>query len=569
MKNYSIWLLVGMSATALTACSTFDGAKEKPAAATALQTHNVTDTPATTASRRHAELDATTPWWTTLARQENLAPNNTPWPKFPPTETLGNADNAIEAGTVSPNNLWQRLRRGFRLLDQDHAQVQPYIDQYTRHPVYLNRIAERARPFLYDIVNEIETRGMPLEIALLPIVESAFRPFAYSSGHAAGIWQFIPATGKLYGLKQNWWYDGRRDIHAATRAALNYLSYLHKRFDDDWLLALAAYNTGEGRLQRAINKNRARGRSTDFWSLDLPKETRGYVPKLLAISEIVHDPAQHGITLTSIPDQPYLERIDIGSQIDLGLAAELAGLPIETLYRLNPGFNRWATDPEGPHMLALPLNKATDFRTALAQVGKNQRIRWKRHRIRKGETLSRIARRFQTSVELLQQVNNIHDQWIHTGDNLIIPIASQSLTHYLSTNKHRLTLQRTPRRGIQLQHVVKRGDTFWGLSRKYQVKVSQLTTWNGMASKDALMPGQRLVIWTHNSRLAGTRFDTLPHNATRQQVHYRVRKGDSLARIAKKFRVTVAKLRSWNSLQGKYLQPGQRLTLYVDVTRQS
>ena len=485
-------------------------------------------------------------------------------------ETKEAAESAAKNTTESPDDLWQRIRSDFRLAGQDHRFVKPYIKWYAKHQAYLDRVAERARPFLFDIVEEIGARDMPMEIALLPIVESAFQPFAYSPGRAAGIWQFIPATGKMYGLKQNWWYDGRRDVPAATKAALKYLSRLHKRFDGDWLLALASYNSGEGRVSRAIKKNKKKGRPTDFWSLDLPAETKGYVPKLLAISAIVARTKEHGVTLSSIPNEPYLNHIDIGSQIDLALAAELADLPIETIYKLNPAFNRWATDPKGPHKLSLPIDKTKGFLDALAKVDKKNRIRWERHRIRQGETLGHIARKFQTSVALLQEVNNIRDKWIRAGQSIIIPVATKNLRHYMSEDRRRLALQSTKRSGHKIKHTVKNGDTFWDLSRKYKVKVSQLASWNGMSPKDSLKLGQRLVIWTKSRNLANRQFVSLPNSVTRQQLHYRVRKGDSLARIAQKFSVTVKKLRRWNSLKkGKYLQPGQRITLYVDITQQS
>ena len=525
--------------------------------------------------------DTATPWWALVASRESANTPDEPWTLEEARDDLGHVagDDAVPPSATRQDNhatapqthdLWDRLRKGFRLEGQDHRLVRPYIDWYASHQAYLDRVVERARPFLYEIVEEIEARGMPLEIALLPIVESAFQPFAYSPGRAAGIWQFIPATGKRYGLKQNWWYDGRRDVPKATRAALDYLQRLHKRFDGDWLLALASYNTGEGRVARAVKKNRRKGKPTDFWSLDLPDETQGYVPKLLAISAIVQKPQALGVQLASIPDEPYLEHVDIGGQIDLALAAELAGLPIETMYRLNPAFNRWATDPRGPHILSLPRDKAQPFREALARVDKKNRVRWERHRIREGETLGHIARKYQTSVALLQEVNNIHDKWIRAGQSIIIPVATKNLKHYLSEDRRRAALQNTKRSGYKITHTVKRGDTFWDISRKYKVKVSQLARWNGMSPKDALKPGQRLVVWSKSRNLASRQFVAMPRSVTRQQVHYRVRKGDSLARIAQKFSVTVRKLRRWNSLKkGKYLQPGQRLTLYVDVTQQS
>ena len=554
---------------------------------------NSTLNTSSTASRpRHLPLDTgpASLWETMMARWDSGDSNNQTWPlditrgdwSPQPTDHFPNTDvNAtIQSGSVidsdaaagpdETNDLWQRMRKGFQLSGENHRFVKPYIDWYADNQAYLDRVVERARPFLYDIVQEIEARGMPMEIALLPVVESAFQPFAYSSGRAAGIWQFIPATGKRYGLKQNWWYDGRRDVPEATKAALDYLQRLAERFDGDWLLALASYNSGEGRVARAVEKNKKKGRPTDFWSLDLPDETEGYVPKLLAISAIINHNDDHGITLASIPDEPYLESIDIGSQIDLALAAELADLPIETLYRLNPAFNRWATDPKGPHVLSLPIDKADDFRDALAKLDSKQRIRWQRHKVRDGETLGHIARKYQTTVNLLQEVNGIRDKWIRAGDSIIIPVATKNLKEYLSKDRRRVALQSTKRTGYKIKHEVKSGDTFWDLSRKYKVNTSQLASWNGMSPKDTLMPGQQLVVWSKTRSRANTHFVEPPSRATRQQLHYKVRKGDSLARIADKFSVTVEKLRRWNSLKkGKYLQPGQHLTLFVDVTEQS
>lgn len=475
----------------------------------------------------------------------------------------------IVAKQDKPRDLWQRIRQGFRLNNHDNPRIRPHLDWYARNQAYLDRVVERARPFLYEIVEEVARNDIPMEIALLPVVESAFQPFAYSPGRAAGIWQFIPGTGRRYGLKQNWWYDGRRDVPAATRAAIRYLKVLQKHFDGDWLLALAAYNSGEGRVLNAVRKNRKKGKGTDFWSLDLPNETRDYVPKLLAISAIVDDTQKHGIALASIPDQPYLEHVDIGSQIDLALAAELAGMPIEDIYRINPAFNRWATDPKGPHVLSLPREKAQAFRTALTQV--KNRIQWQRHRIRQGESLGSIAKKYQTTVKLLQQVNNIRDKWIRAGSNIVIPVATRNLQQYLSADQRKLAIQHAPRNGKKIQYTVRKGDTLWDISRKHKVSVEQLASWNAMAPRDSLMPGQNLIIWISSGKPVAVRNRAEPPSEhTRQRLQYRVRKGDSLALIARKFRVTINNLRNWNSLpKGKYLQPGQRLTLYIDVTRQS
>ncbi len=475
-----------------------------------------------------------------------------------------------EAVPQPPRDLWARIRAGFRLPDADrhHPRVQAHLNWYRRHPAYLERVARRARPYLYHIVEAVEARGMPSEIALLPIVESAFKPFAYSHGRAAGIWQFVPGTARLYGLKQNWWYDGRRDVYASTDAALRLLTNLHRRFDGDWLLALAAYNSGEGTVRRAIRKNKRRGRPTDFWHLDLPRETRGYVPKLLALARLVADPAKHGIALLPIANEPVLERVDPGSQLDLALAAELAGLSIEELYTYNPGYNRWATDPDGPHHLLLPIEHVPRFQAALAQLPPEDRIGWRRHKIRRGETLRQIARRYRTDVDLIRRVNGIRGHTIRAGDDLIIPVATRDAGAYtLSASQRLLRTQNIVRQGRhKVIHHVRRGETLWSIARRYKVGVRELARWNQMAPRDTLHPGQRLVVWTKQRTLALHR--TGP--ARTQKIAYRVRRGESLALISRKFRVSIDDLVRWNRLDPKdYLQPGQRLTVYVDVTEQS
>lgn len=491
----------------------------------------------------------------------------------PQTDVAGVA-TAEPAAATEPTDLWQRMRARFVLDGYDHARVSPHLEWYARHPSYIDRVSERAEPFLHLIVEEVERRDMPGEIALLPVVESAFQPFAYSHGRAAGIWQFIPGTGRQYGLKQNWWYDGRRDVLAATRAALDYLEDLHQRFDGDWLLALAAYNSGEGTVQRAVRRNQAKGLPTTFWYLDLPRETESYVPKLLAISAIVATPESYDLALPSIVDEPRLQVVDVGGQIDLALAADMAGMEIEALYQLNPGFNRWATDPDGPHQLLLPVENSEAFQARLAELPTDQRLQWERYRIRSGDSLIAIAKRYRTTPDMLRRVNDLSGNTIVAGRHLLIPVASKSFEDYsLAAEQRRAALRERDHKGEKKEHVVRAGDTFWDISRRYGVSVRKLASWNGMAPRDVLRPGQKLVLWQPKSANRGGLMPvahTLPVAATVRPVHYTVRRGDSLSRIASRFRVSVSDLRRWNGLRkGGYLQPGQRLKLHVDVTRQS
>jgi membrane-bound lytic murein transglycosylase D len=377
----------------------------------------------------------------------------------------------------------------------------------------------------------------------------------------------------MYGLKQNWWYDGRRDIVASTHAALAYLESLHKRLDGDWLLALAAYNSGAGNVWRAIRKNRKKGLPTDFWHLDLPDETRAYVPKLLAISKIIADPQHHNITLKPILNEPRVVEVETDSQIDLALVAKLADISIEEVYRLNPAFNHWATTPDKQHTLLIPVEKENLFKEGLAKTPKDAFIQWQRHKIQPGETLSHIAKRYHTTVKLLSQVNHLNDNRIRQGKHLLIPVAQQTLSEYSLTRNQRMA-SRLARKGKGQKRIitVDNGDTFWDLSRKYKVSVRTLAKWNGMAPADTLKPGKKLVLWTRSGKKAASSraySSKLPVDTIRT-IHYTVRRGDSLARISNKFKVTVKQLRKWNRLpKGKYLQPGQRLKLIVDVTQQT
>lgn len=471
---------------------------------------------------------------------------------------------------------WERIRNGFDLPDIEHKRIEQELNWFKRHPEYMKRVVERARPYLHYIIETVEAAGIPSEIALLPIVESAFQPFAYSHGRAAGIWQFIPATGKRYGLKQNWWYDGRRDVYESTKSAIKLLKNLNRNFKGDWMHALAAYNTGDRRVKRSIRRNKRKGKSTDFFALRLPNETRAYVPKLLALKKIINNPEEYNIELDEIPDKPYFEQVKLDSQIDLALAAEMAGLPLDDLYRLNSGYNRWATSPYGPYDLLLPITHIEQFKAKLAELPANKRIKWVRHRVRNGETLGTIAQKFHTSIRTIKRINRLRSKTIRAGRGLTIPVASRSLREYrLSANQRKSKLQNIPRQGRKVSHIVQQGDTFWDLAQYHRVGVKQLAKWNSMAPRDRLQAGQRLIIWSRRgSSVSSVDVESLsapPRRNITKRIGYRVRNGDSLARISSKFKVSIRQLKRWNRSvrTKKYLQPGQWLTLIVDVARQS
>jgi len=466
------------------------------------------------------------------------------------------------------DDLFERIRAGFALADVDNAAVAREVEWFARHPDYLDRTFKRGERYLYHIVSEIEARKMPLELALLPVVESAFNPVAYSRARASGLWQFIPSTGRRYGLKQNWYYDGRRDVLAATNAALDYLEFLAAEFDGDWLLAVAAYNAGEAGVGRAVKRNLAAGRATDFFSLQLPRETRAYVPKLLAMRRIVADPAAHGLAFASIANQPYFAKVDVGGQIDLQIAAELADLSKEELLALNPGFNHWVTDPDGPHHLLVPIEQHERFAQGITALPPDERIRVVYHRVRSGDTLGAIARRYGVSVDALRAGNKLRGSLIHPGQDLLIA-AAPGQASAIARNAGRLAaLDPAPTRragNTRGRHTVRRGDTLWSIARSHGVSMNTLAHSNGLSTRDTLSIGQIISI-PGTTRLAALGADAV---STRSST-YVVRRGDTLSRIADQFRIRLNDLMNWNSLHKRsVIKPGQRLVMYVDDQRRA
>lgn len=486
------------------------------------------------------------------------------------TTTILPADFRRDASApAGPSSLLERIRSEFYLPREATRDMIAERNWYVRHPDYLERVFQRGERYLYFIAEALKERNMPAEIALLPIVESAFDPFAYSHGRAAGLWQIIPGTGRRFGLAQNWWYDGRRDVNEATRAALDYLELLARRYDGDWALAIAAYNSGEGNVDKAIRANRKQGKPIDFASLSprLPRETRAYVPKLMALADIVADPAAFGLSLPEIADKPTFEIVAVDSQLDLALAAGLAGIDLDTLYSFNPGFNQWATAPDGPHKLLLPIAYADRFRVNYSRVPDDERMRFKRHKVESGQTLSEIAELHATSTRSIRDANKLKGSVIRAGSFLLVPASTVPLASYTQSADQRLSrLQNRTRTGKRVTHVVKSGESFWTLARRYDVDVRSLAKWNGLAPGDTLAAGRALVVWTRTEQAE----DAGAQDSRTRRLTYTVRNGDSLSTIAARFRVGLNDLMRWNDIAAtSILRPGQRLRLYVDVTRQS
>lgn len=390
--------------------------------------------------------------------------------------TLTTARN-IKLELIPEHDLWARIRGGFAMRDLDSKMVARHEKWYADRPDYVARMTERARRYLYYITGEVERRGMPSEIALLPMIESAFNPGAYSTARASGIWQFIPSTAKNFGMEQNWWYDGRRDIISATNGALDYLQKLHDQFGD-WELALAAYNCGEGAVERAQERNRRRGLPVNYTSLKLPAETRNYVPKLLAVKNIVTSPASFGLVLQDIPNEPYFTAIATTKHIDVALAAELADIPMEEFTALNPAHNRPVILGDNADLILLPLDKVETFRANLENYDKPL-VSWQPYQPKKGERLDKLAPQFGLSVEKLKAINGLSRRSnISTGQTLLVPVngeESEAGEKFEAFNMH---LAATYNDVNSLTHTVRRGDTLGGIARRYRVSLASLKRLN-------------------------------------------------------------------------------------------
>jgi membrane-bound lytic murein transglycosylase D len=464
------------------------------------------------------------------------------------------------------DDLFDRMRAGFAFDEVQEPAIDQQLAWFEHNPDYLERVFQRGQRYMYHVVTEVEARGMPLEFALLPVVESAYEPFAYSVSRAAGLWQFIPGTGVRFGLKQNWWYDGRRDVIESTRAALDYLQALHDQFDGDWLLAIAAYNVGENTVQRELDFNRAHGKPTDFWHLKLPAETRAYVPKLLAMKRLMAEPERYGLEFAPIPNEPYFAVIDTGSQIDLKIAAQLAGTSYDELVAINPGYNRWATDPDGPHRMLVPIDNADGFEAALKTLSPDDRVRYTVHEVTRRDTLATIAKQYGVSGMVISKINDLKGGKVTPGESLKIPEISSALPDKVLLAAARVDRPQSGPSGRgqrQIVYRVRAGETLSSIARRHGMPVSTLARLNNMAADDTLVKGQRLVI-----KASARRFRDEGAGSGRR-VLYTVRQGDTVYSISRQFQVSVPQLKNWNGLnQHHQIRTGQRLVMYVDSNRQ-
>ena len=456
--------------------------------------------------------------------------------------------NVVEiAIDQEPFDLWERIRDDLTFsIPESYEDMDRYRNRFIKNQHAVNRLSKSGQRYLFHTVKRAEELGVPVELALLPFVESEFDPYAQSLYGATGIWQFLPATGREWGLKTNWWYDGKRDVIASTEAALNFLLYLHQKFDNDWLLAIAAYNAGPGRVNRAIRENKEKGLATDFWSLRLPKETSAYVPKLLVLSELIKDPSSFGVTLPSIANRPYFTKIETPGQVDLMQAADLAGMTPEAIYELNPGFSQWATDPSGPHYLLLPTGIADRFLIQLSSLEEVELVQWERYKIKRGDTLTRIAKQYSIEVPVLMEINQMDSDIIYANQEIMVPRGPAWANTFVPKAR---------------TYEVVKGDTLWGISKKFGVTIQDISLWNDLGLTTPLQIGQEIKIFSKYERVRGK----TPNKKTRTLL-YPVKSGDTLSRIGARFGIGVKELQKWNELKSpERIYPGQVIKIILEA----
>jgi len=521
----------------------------------------------------------------------------------------------MDAATLSPEELasfgdiWARTRAGFKLEAVDNERIAQQRAWFAKRQDYLDRMTARASHYLYHTVTEAEKMGVPTELALLPIIESSYDPFATSPAQAAGLWQFIPGTGKIFGLRQTWWYDGRRDILESTRAAYKFLTQLYNQFGS-WELALAAYNWGPGNIQKAINRNLAAGLPTDYWSLSMPAETMAYVPRFLAVAQVVKDPSAFGVRLNPIVNKAHFRETYAKNQVDLANVAKIAGLTTKQLYQLNPGYMRWATNPDGPHRVLVPANTPNIFEEQLAALPAPDRYITvsNRYVVKKGDSLHRIAAKFKTTPAALKRLNGkliSKKGYVAVGKSLIVSRSKQlvsgesvdveqlanpaaervaqlekaeKIEQAKKSNREEVTNNNNQTKKF---HKVRAGESLYAIAKKYDVSVKDLADWNNLKAKKSIQTGTKLVVLveendskndtrsskkakTKRNQVANQQSDSPKKNKKERikRISYEVKRGDTLYSISQRYNVSVSQIKTWNKTSNN-LKPGQDLVIYL------
>lgn len=447
--------------------------------------------------------------------------------------------NVLENILIS-DDVWDRIRITSEIKQEylDKKTIE-YINAYLKNPDQLDLLFEKGRYFIYFVLEELERYGLPSELALLPYIESSYDPFSISSSGAMGIWQFMPATARIYGLKDNWWYEQRHDPLVSSRAAVRYLAYLHNRFNQDITYTLAAYNGGPTLLEKRIKLNRQSGKPTDYKNLKLPKQTLEYVPKFMAIRELVINAKKYGITLPNFPNKPVLGSIELDGQVEILAFSEFANLKPEFVYKLNAGYTKWASPPGKKTAFNIPIELEKELNLKKDKFIQDNQINWVTHKVSSGDSLWKIARQYDTEVNILKKVNYLKSNVLSLYQELLIPLSNDQNQTFIPYQAH----------------IISEGDTLWKLGKKYKMAPTEIAKNNGLRLNTPLTIGKELNIGNKNI------YRTI--NSKKRTILYSVKQGDSLYRIADIFNIEISDIKKINELEKNEIAPGQVLKIII------
>ena len=438
------------------------------------------------------------------------------------------------------DNVWDRIRITSKNKQGNlDKKTIDYINAYLKNPSQLDMLFEKGRYFIYFVLEELERYNLPPELALLPYIESSYDPFSISSSGAMGIWQFMPATARIYGLKDNWWYEQRHDPLVSSRAAVRYLAYLHNRFNKDITYTLAAYNGGPTLLEKRIKQNIQSGKPTDYKNLKLPKQTLEYVPKFMAIRELVINAKNYGIILPNFPNKSVLGSIELDGQVEILAFSEFANLKPEFVYKLNAGYTKWASPPGKKTIFNIPIELEKELNLKKDQFIQDNQINWVTHKVSSGDSLWKIARQYDTEVNILKKVNYLKSNVLSLDQELLIPLSNEQNQAFIPYQAH----------------IISEGDTLWKLGKKYKITPAEIAKNNGLSLNAPLTIGKELNIGNKNI------YRTI--NSKKRTILYSVKQGDSLYRIADIFNIEISDIKKINELEKNEIAPGQVLKIII------
>ena len=437
-------------------------------------------------------------------------------------------------------SVWDRIALNSTIQNQElDEETLQYLNAYLASPEQLNKLLVKGEYFIFFVLEQLEKYDLPPELALLPYIESNYDPFSISTSGAMGLWQFMPATARIYGLEDTWWYEQRHDPLISTKAAVRYLAYLHNRFGKDLTYTLSAYNGGPTLLEKQIKLNRRTGKAIDYKSLRLPKQTKAYVPKFKAIVELIINAKKYDIQLPKFPNRSVLGQITLDGQIEIFAFSEFSNLKPEFIYKLNAGYTKWASPPGKTTTFNIPIEFVEPLNNKKDGFTQANQINWVTHKVSKGDSLWKIADQYDTEVSVLKKVNYLQSNLLNLNQQLLIPLGN-------SKNQTFIPYQ---------AHIISEGDTLWGLGIKYEISPNEIAKNNGLKISSDLRIGKQLNIGNKNI------YRTI--NSKKRTILYSVKQGDSLYRIADIFNIQIKDIIELNSISENEIKPGQVLKIII------